>query len=447
MSGEATRFILRKPFVQEMRNEPERGIVQSRVSPSRGSECSNGEESKVDCAPMTITILTGLPGVGKTERLILAVAEAEKAGRPTATFLCGDSPRLRSRPNLTKHRSMRSRSGLRTQVDHFVSADRCIELLNAAQPNALLAFDEASHFGKRLVEHWCAAAGRGAELLIAAPSGPQLTALGKQGHHATHLTLSCQACARREATQFFVHDQENRTESVCQKCFRRMQAQAKKEIIDCLRSGKPYPGTKAAYQPIELPECRKWQVNREDSQRRLDLMRSICADEGLPQAHSSYLDVGCNTGFFCYGMARAGFTAKGVDVTANDIRIARLLSTYFRRDLATYEVANAYKYLGSAPDERFDVTSAFSVFQWVMIQGGPERGLECMRRLFQKTKRLCVLEMGESSEAHYGDRIGMDYDSAWIQDFMQAEGGFARVQCLQGSEHQLWRDLLIGFKA
>jgi len=99
------------------------------------------------------------------------------------------------------------------------------------------------------------------------------------------------------------------------------------------------------------------------------------------------------------------------------------------------------------PDERFDFTSAFSVFQRVMIQRGPERGLECMGWLFQETKRLCVLEMGESSEAHHGGRIGMDYDGAWIQDFMLAEGGFARVQCLQGSEHRLWRDLLIGFRA
>ena len=396
---------------------------------------------------MPITILTGLPGVGKTERLILTVAEAQKAGRTTATFLCSDSTRLRTRRHITEHRKLGSRSGMRTQVDHFVSADRCVELLQDAQPNALLAFDEAYHFGERMVEHWCAAAGRGAELLIAAPSGPQVTALKTLGHHATHLTLDCQACARREATQFFVYDQESRTEAVCAKCFRRMRKNAKREIIKCLREGKPFPGTKATYQPIELPECRRWRVNRDDSQRRLDLMLSVCADEGLPQAHSSYLDVGCNTGFFCYGMAQAGFTSKGVDVTANDIDMARLLSTYFRRDLATYEAADAHDYLDRTPDERFDVTSAFSVFQWVMIQSGPERGLACMRMLFQKTKRLCVLELGESSEAHYGDRIGMDYDSTWIRDFMLAEGGFSRVQCIAGSEHRLWRDLLIGFKS
>ena len=395
---------------------------------------------------MPITILTGLPGVGKTEKLILAVAEAQKAGRTTATFLCGDSPRLRSRRNLTRRRRMSSRSGLRTHLDHFVSSDRCVELLSEAEPNALLAFDEAHHFGERLVEHWCAAANRGAELLIAAPSDPQIKALEKRGHRVTRLTLTCQTCERREASHFFVHDHENRTESVCKACFKRLQAQAKTEIIEWLREGKPFPGTEATYQPIELPECRRWQVNREDSQQRLDLMLSLCADEGLPQAHASYLDIGCNTGFFCHGMAKAGFTSKGVDVTANDIRIARLLSTYFRRDLATYEVANAYKFLGSTSDERFDVTSAFSVFQWVMIQRGPESGLECMRWLFQKTKRLCVLEMGKSSEDHYGGRIGMEYDSAWIENFMLAEGGFARVQCVRGSEHQLWRDLLIGFK-
>ena len=395
---------------------------------------------------MTITILTGLPGVGKTERLILAVAEAQKAGRTTATIMCGDSPRLRTRRNLTERREICSRSKLRTHLDHFVSADRCVELLNKAQPGALLAFDEASHFGERLVEHWCSAARRGAELLIAAPSGPQLTALGKRGHRATHLVLTCQACERREAIDFFVHEQENRTEAVCKKCFRRLQAKARKEIIDRLLRGAPYPGTKAAYQPIELPECRKWRVNRKDSQRRLDLMQSFCASEGLPQAHSSYLDIGCNTGFFCYGMAKAGFTSRGVDVSAKNIHIARLLSTYFRRDLATYQVADAHDYLDSTPDERFDVTSAFSVFQWVMIQSGPERGLACMRSLFRKTKRLCILELGESSEAHYGDRIGMEYDSAWIQDFMLAEGDFERVQCVRGSEHQLWRDLVIGIK-
>ena len=395
---------------------------------------------------MAITILTGLPGVGKTERLILAVTNAQKAGRTTATFLCGDSPRLRTRPNLTEHRTICSRSGLRTRLDHFVSSERCVELLNEAQPDALLAFDEASHFGEGLVEHWCAAARRGAELLIAAPSGPQLTALRKRGHRATHLTLGCQACARRKATHFFVHQQESRTESVCKKCFKRMRERARTEIIDSLYRGAPYPGTRAAYQPIGLPECRKWRINREDSQRRLDLMRSVCASEGLPQAHSSYLDMGCNTGFFCYGMAQAGFTSKGVDVSARNVRIASLLSTYFRRDLAAYQVADAHDYLGGTPDERFDVTSAFSVFQWVMIQSGPERGLACMRALFRKTRRLCVLELGESSEAHYGGRIGMDYDSAWIQEFMLAEGGFERVQCVRGSEHRLWRDLLIGFK-
>ncbi len=395
---------------------------------------------------MPINILTGLPGAGKTERLILAVAEARKAGRPTATFLCGDAPRLRTSPNIAEHRRLGSRSGLSTQIDYFEPAERCIERLDEAPPDALLAFDEAYHFGEGMVEHWCAAARRGVDLLIAAPSHPQLARLRENGHSPAHLTLSCQVCEQREATDFLVHEQESRTESVCEQCFQRMKAQAGTEIIDNLFRGTPYPNTKSAYQPIELPECRQWRVNRQDSQRRLELMRSMCADAGLPQAHSSYLDVGCNTGFFCCGMAKAGFAVKGVDVTANDIRIARLLSTYFRRDLATYQVANAHDYLSSTPDERFDVTSAFSVFQWVMIQSGPERGLECMRWLFRKTRRLCILEMGESSEAHYGGRIGMDYDSAWIQNFMLTEGGFARVQCLRGSEHQLWRDLLIGFK-
>ena len=341
---------------------------------------------------------------------------------------------------------MGCRSGLTTEVDHFVSADRCITLVGDAPRGSLLAFDEAQHFGERLVEAWCAAADRGTEVLIASASPAQLEALGRKGHTSTQMSLECQACREREATTFFVNRGEDRTESVCATCHDRLRADAEREVIERLERGIPYAGQKWIYQPVELEECADWKVVREDSGTRFDLIRDICGRQGLPEAHSTYLDVGCNTGYFCNHMAHLGFRCTGVDVTVNDIEVARLLGCYVRRDFAAYVLSDAHDYLSGTQDENFDVTSAFSVFQWVMIQKTPQHGLDCMRWLFGKTRRICILEMGESTEAHYAERVGMQYDSDWIYRFMDAEGGFERIDVIAANEHPILRDLFVGYK-
>ncbi len=361
--------------------------------------------------------------------------------------MCSDSSILRARPNITKRGRMGCRSGSTTTVDHFVSAERCIALVGDATRGSLLAFDEAQHFGERLVEAWCAAADRGAELLIASASPAQLEALGRKGHKPTRLSLECQSCRQCEATTFFVHRDEDRTESVCERCHDRLRADAEREVVERLERGIPFPGEKSIYQPVELEACADWNVVREDSDTRFGLIRDLCRREGLPEAHSTYLDVGCNTGYFCNRMAHEGFRCTGVDVTVNDIEVARLLGSYVRRDFAAYVLSDAHDYLANSQDETFDVTSAFSVFQWVMIQKTPEHGLDCMRWLFGKSRRICILEMGESTEAHYVERVGLQYDSAWILGFMQETGDFERIDVLEADEHRILRDLFIGYKS
>ena len=396
---------------------------------------------------MAITILTGLPGSGKSETLITKVGTALREGRVALTFLSCESPILHTRVSITEHRRLSCRSGLHTPLDHFVSNEQAIELLGDAPPGTLLAFDEAQYFGEQLAESWYAASDRGVEILIASPSAAQLKALNRRGYDTKRMQLTCQVCQERTASRFFCHLDDDRTESVCDDCFERLKAKTKAEIIDRLRRGAPYPREEWTYQPVELPECSRWGVIRMDTRRRFQLIKDICASRALPSAHSSYLDVGCSTGFFCLQMSKAGFRSTGVDVAANDIEIARLLSTYFRRDYATYVVSDAYEYLKVTQDRTFDVTSAFSVFQWVMIQNTPEHGLDCMRWLFQKTKRICILEMGDSTEAHYIERIGLKYDSAWIYDFAQTNGGFERIDLIDRKSNKLKRDLLIGYKA
>ena len=367
-------------------------------------------------------------------------------GRIALTFFCSDSPILRARPNIARYGRFGCRSGVFAPVNHFESTARTIELLEHVPSGALLAFDEAQHFGEEIVESWCMASERGAEVLIATPNEAQLKALNHRGHEAERLRLTCQVCAEREASTFLCYLAEDRTESVCSDCSERLTNDARARVIDLLRQGGPHPGKEWTYQPVELPECRLWRVVRTDTEDRFRILIELCARGGLPNAHSTYLDVGCNTGFFCHRMSRAGFHSTGVDVVASEIEVARLMSTYFRLDYATYVVSDAHEYLHTTPDQSFDVTSAFSVFQWMMMQKTPEHGLDGMRWLFEKTKRICVLEMGESTEAHYVERIGLSYDSAWIRDFMKTHGGFERIELIDMKSSKLKRDLLVGYK-
>ena len=396
---------------------------------------------------MPITILTGMPGAGKSKRLITTVNHARELGRVTITFCCSDSPVLRSRKGFAKHHLLSSRDpAVITRLDHFVSAKECILLLRDAPAGTLAAFDEAQHFGDTVIQPWLLAAHRGVDLLIASPSNAQLEGLRTRGHRVTQLTMRCQRCREVDAATFLCYLDQDRTESVCNSCLKLLQEEARDEILTRLRAQAPHRGQERIYQPVELAEYQGWQVLRSDSSRRYQVMRRACAEYGLPGAHSTYLDLGCNTGFFCYWMTKAGFTSTGVDIVEGDLGVARLLSTFFRRDYVHYVLSDVQEYLRSTVADKFDVASAFSIFQWVMIQTTPQKGIDCMHWLFQKTRRVCFLEMGEYTEAHYVERAGIEYDRDWVYKFMKDHGEFSRIEIANKREFGLKRDLFIGFK-
>ena len=405
---------------------------------------------------MSITLLRGLPGSGKSRRLIELVNAARAEGRLAQTFVCSEFPWPSNHGSFWVHRKLVcGQPGLTCDIDHFVSSEEAASILSTVPPGSLVAIEEGYAFNRTAVDDWRLASKRGVELVVAAPSGHQILLLDDQEYVVTNLAVRCQRCESRNATEVVI-TADGGTLSVCEECFGALATEARATIVKCLRDEHPSPGEDALYQPVELPELEGWRLARWDSSARADAMdevlRELAISPGDPQSTPSYLDVGCNTGLFCDYFARRGFRSKGVDATRRFITVARLLDAFFRRptrpskEWVLYERANAYEYLRDTQQERFDVTSAFAVFQWLMIQRSPEHGLQCIEWLSAKTKRVCVLEMGYTREELYQEQLGVDIDREWVMSAMKERGGFSDIRVIGASPGGLQRDLFIGVK-
>src|SRR5829696_1141379 len=123
---------------------------------------------------MPITVLTGLPGTGKSSWLIEQVNQAIAAGRPVTTLVCSEYPWPSNHGAFWIHRRLVCRRpGLTTRLSHFVSPEESATVLDHTSTDALVAVEEAYSFGPQVVRDWISAANRGVELIVAVPSFQQ----------------------------------------------------------------------------------------------------------------------------------------------------------------------------------------------------------------------------------------------------------------------------------
>lgn len=408
---------------------------------------------------MSLEVFTGLPGSGKSSRLIELVNSALARGQPVATFACNESPVLAQRERLRVQRLLGCRRPeLTCPLHHFVSTTEAMSILRGLSGGTVAAFEEAQFFGPEIVPGWLDASRRGLETIVSTPSIPQLELLRNHSVNETIFKIRCEKCGERDASTGLLnpasdHPASDVTMALCSQCSDEMIATARRDLLERLQRQGPHPGEKAIYQPIdELPECAGWKLVRPDSKARVELMVQLIKDSGLPATvapnSATYLDVGCNTGYFCDRIRRLGFYTEGVDLVEADIAVAKILDAYFRNGYTRYVVQDAFNYLEQTQDRFFDVTSAFAIFQWVMIQTTVERGIKCLEWFFAKTKRLCFLEMGYSSEPQYRERLKANVDRNWVRSIMEEKGNFAEIRIFDAREHGLMfgRDLFVGIK-
>ena len=405
---------------------------------------------------MSITIFKGLPGSGKSRKLIQEVNDAHSSQRPAVTILSSDAAWMMGYSSYYSTRKLASREpgGPNCPIDYFVSTLELQEVLTGVEPGTLVAVEEAQMFGADATRSWLSAAERGIDLILVSPSSEQLETLTSTQYSVVHFPMLCQVCRSKEAVTVIVR-QDDVTVSVCGHCFGEESRKARDRTLDLLLQELPHRGEKALYQPVELPECSNWRVSRPDSQARLQILVDVLRETeiiGDNAEHHTYLDIGCSTGFFCSGLQELGLYAKGVDAVANNIEIAKLLDSFVRRQrrpnrkFVTYAVADAYTYLCDSKDESFDVISAFSVIQWVMAQRSVEAAYECFDHIFAKTKRVCVIEMGYSSHDRYGELLPVLVDRDWVHQTV-ARGGFDQVRVVEAGSDGVMRDLFIGIRS
>ncbi len=242
-----------------------------------------------------LTILGGLPGSGKSKRLIETVNAARAAGRAVATFACAESPWLRARENFSAQRLIGCRQpGIICPLDHFMATGAAVEMLATLPAGSLAAFEEAHYFAPEIAPAWLAAAARGVEVLICMASWPQRARLPAGGVQEINLTAPCDDCGQGAAVDFIIVPGTDSTQSLCAACLEENLAGAREKIVGRLQAMAPFPGEKFLQQPVDLAGCAGWRVLGAEARAAAAIIRRMIAEAGMQNecadGHLSYLD-------------------------------------------------------------------------------------------------------------------------------------------------------------
>lgn len=399
---------------------------------------------------MPIHVISGLPGSGKTTRVIEIVRSLRASSQPVALLVNSAAVEFSETSAVRRFGKISSRAGVTLEIDHLMDPEETQKFLadSTALPSTLV-FDEAQYYGDTLIGEWSRLSKEGFKVVLSTPSQKQLNLLSKESITVEKLETQCALLQDGPASQFFVLPETNITLSVCEDCAAILLQRARESLSATLIAQEPHPGQARVYQPIDLnfPEFSSLAPIREDCAERVRIMTEYIRREigEFPNRQRSYIDVGCNTGYFCKKMADLGFVSTGVDIVPGDIKVAKLLDAYFYRRYMNFACADALDFI-SACDSNFDVVSTFSVFQWIYIQKDKDLVDAALDKLFRSAKHLVFFEMGYTEEAHYKERLKETINREWCLRKLNESGYFGRVDMFETGEKGLKRDFFVGIR-
>jgi thymidine kinase/SAM-dependent methyltransferase len=400
-----------------------------------------------------IQIVTGLPGSGKTTYIMEKIESLRAAREPVLFFMCADAAEIGPETSVRLDHAQLSRAGQRCRIDHFIGIAETKQLLSQLEHDKryTLVFDEAQYYGLGLVDAWIDLSAKGHSIVLSTLAHFQIEALQGVAPQVYELKGQCALMSDGPATQFIYSPDSGISFSVCDACNEVLRQKALRTVIQMLTDQEPYPGEPRIYQPIDLPdpEFSRLAPIREDSARRAEIMAEQIGMHIGPFEFRTrtYLDIGCNTGYFCRRMGDLGFIPKGVDIVSGDIRVAKLLDLYFYKLFMNFICKDAIEFVFN-DDNRYDVVSSYSVFQWIYIQSGKQAETinKAIEKLFWQAKHLVFFEMGYSKEEHYQGRLKENIDRDWCLRKMNDSGMFSDIVVYDQSDHNLKRDLFVGVR-
>ena len=212
----------------------------------------------------------------------------------------------------------------------------------------------------------------------------------------------------------------NITENYCFKCYNKKVNEIADEIKNKL-SNYPLMPKKQLYQPF-LSKTNNFYFNlnnvftdfnilRSDTNNRIDIYL-----KHHDSTINSYIDLGCNTGYFCDYMSDILRITNvyGIDICSTLIDICIKKSKYILMNNNKYTCSDLYDYFLNT-DKNFDVISAYSVIQWVM---GDEYGIILLKKLATIVNKILILEIGDYKEHHY-DKLKIPIGSLWLVELLK----------------------------
>lgn len=399
-----------------------------------------------------ILIFTGLPGSGKSSKIIEMLNEQRNNKKDCLFILSNENDILTKRPKVKNFEFGCRKPNLSTKIDYIVSTNDLDTLLNKFKNNLDIYIDEAQYFTDQLVNICKKQITLGKKFIISCPSFEQLEKFKTLKNNndlnikIKNFELNCLNCRDEIATKYYIDKYGDFTVALCNKCFGEY-INISNQITETLIKIAPRPNEKVIYQPVPIEGTFNFECIREDSINRLKIMKDTISKYYQKDMYEnlSYVDVGCNTGFFVNYISLLKIKSVGVDVVKNDLDLGRLIAKHLTRSNSQFINCDALEYLSNL-SEQFDITSSFSVFQWIMLQKNYEAGLKCIELLFKKTKKICFFELGYKNEEHYRDRIKEEINQDWIYKVMHSSDQFKKIEFFDANKNKLKRDFFVGIK-
>ena len=395
---------------------------------------------------MKFNIINGLTNSGKTEKMINLYIEYKKNGKKCVAVL----NKILYDKDLATDKWYSKNKNIYTDYNYLIDGDDISNILNSNDIIDYLFLDESYSYSLTTLEKiFDLLHEKDTIVYVANFTDKQIDYLimNNISYNLETLYVKCMNCDKKSVVMcpdFTTYV----TETYCQTCYCNKVNDVVNDIKKKLSSYPLMPAGEI-YQPFlkkqndfffDLTNTFKdYKVLRNDTDNRINIYLKHHSD-----AIKSYIDLGCNTGYFCDYMSDILNVPNvyGIDICSTLYDICIKKSKYILLNNNKYVCSDLYNYFINS-EKTFDVISAYSVIQWLMIQKGDEFGIDLLKKLSELTNKIFILEIGDYKEHHY-DKLKTPIGTDWLIELLGKY--FVDYKVYDKNVYKLKRDVIYFFK-